>query len=253
MIVGIKGENKTGKTSLALSFPKPMLFMETDIGGYDRASYRFDVSQVTRVQYMLTRDMILKRAGISKGFVVGFKELWQQICDDFDSACADPSIATIVIDSFPQLWEICHTAFRQEIEDKTGKIRERLMPQEYGTPNFRMKYGIVYAARSANKFLVLTHYMTNEYEDVFTEQGTQSKATGNRVAAGWSHIEKEADIMIETSLNVDRKTKQASNVGTVTLCGLTREAVGLSLINPSWPDYSGIIESLRDAAAWKGG
>ena len=41
MIIGAWGEDKCCKTTFALTFPKPMVFMEFDIGGFDRAIYRF--------------------------------------------------------------------------------------------------------------------------------------------------------------------------------------------------------------------
>ncbi len=42
-IVGIWGEDKTGKTTLALTFPKPMKVMEIDIGGFTRAVHPISV------------------------------------------------------------------------------------------------------------------------------------------------------------------------------------------------------------------
>ena len=42
MIAGIWGEDKSCKTTLALTFPKPLIFMEFDIGGFQRAIYRFN-------------------------------------------------------------------------------------------------------------------------------------------------------------------------------------------------------------------
>ena len=41
MIAAIRGDDKTGKTSLILTFPKPLFHMDFDVGGFNRASHRF--------------------------------------------------------------------------------------------------------------------------------------------------------------------------------------------------------------------
>ena len=88
IVCGIWGNDKTGKTSVALSFPKPMLYMEFDLGGYDRAKYGYNGMSMVPKDMEAKGDIIIKQyvvpmQGIIMGatvrpskIITGVKGLW---------------------------------------------------------------------------------------------------------------------------------------------------------------------------------
>lgn len=150
-VTAIVGEEGSCKTTMALSFPKPMFHMELDMDGFQRAAWRFlkenpelkvkrcerneDLTQIDFSKYdLITKPypkplQVNKLKGALTGETVpsarkfqqpkrveGMKELWQTIINDFVYAVQQP-IASIVTDSATKLWNIAHNARLQELQD----------------------------------------------------------------------------------------------------------------------------------------
>ena len=114
-ITAICGDEGTGKTTMALTFPKPIRHFDIDVGGYRRAIWRLPAEGIESKGYpkpiqvdklMGTQGTPTTRLVIPKK-VEGMKELWQDIVTDFVAACTDESVKTIVIDSATMLLVIC--------------------------------------------------------------------------------------------------------------------------------------------------
>lgn len=118
------------------------------------------------------------------------------------------------------------------------KLRESLMPIEYGEPNARMR-ATIYAARTYNRNLVLTHYERPEYQDILTEKGKDSMATGRMEMDGFKHTGGLADIVVYTYL--------LDNVPwcKVLLCGLDLRLQGMELKEPTWDSIMDVLKMLR--------
>ena len=150
----IVGENKTGKTTLAMTSPGKIGWMEFDVGGVDRAAWRFpDIREkIVLKQYVTPLEEVKLRLGLVSNrkhieSVTGMAELWQQIVDDYFEFLEDPEIQTIVVDPYPQLWKINTASLLQEKqEDQIKKseqagyvdinLRERLKQIEYGPVSY---------------------------------------------------------------------------------------------------------------------
>ena len=264
-IVAICGDEGTGKTTMALTFPKPLRHFDVDVGGYRRAAWRLQTEGIESKGYprpiqvdklMGVQGSPTTRISIPKK-VEGMKELWQLVVEDFVAACMDTSMATVVIDSATLLWQICHNSHLQELQERQlalhkkkspnipfdeNEYRERLQPIEYGPANDRMRT-ILHTARSFQKNLVLVHYPTDEYGTIPDSKGIMVEGkTGVIILDGFKETKKLVDLVVWTSIketiNAGVSTKQP--IAKITKCGL--EGAGLAAVGLEIPaTFEGIV------------
>lgn len=255
MIVALWGPEKSWKTTMALTWPRPLAHFDLDVGGFDRAKWRMDTEGIESKSYLLPIQMEKMMGATSDGVsvrfpkrVIGYREVWQQIVIDFVAACNDKEIQTIVMDSATQLWSICHTSLLQEKQEiqlsKNPKLldhelREKLQPVEY--PNDRMR-SVIYTARSSRKNLVLTHYPKFLYKEKVTDKGIESYKTDDIDLDGFIHTKKLVDIIIWVETN--KKGEAEATITTCGLEGLGTKAEGIS-IEPSYQGILDLQESMR--------
>jgi len=226
MIFGIWGEDKSGKTSLACSLPKPLVIMEFDIGGFSRANKNLPEIKIKddlesgliiwekfpipfQIGSINLQEMTIRPSKI----IVGMKELFYQWLARYIQHLDDSNIATIVVDTATLLWEITCQGYLQEKQElqlplkadgmgSDGKsLRVQLQPPEYREPNTRMR-GVVYQAQLREKHLVLTHHATDEYGPILLKDGGISDGkTGKRIRHGWTWLGDAADIIVHTYYN----------------------------------------------------
>lgn len=218
MIFGLWGEDKSCKTTLALTFPKPMVYMEFDIGGFDRAIYRFqkefDQGLIRYEPYPLPMtfgkfDPSALTVRPSK-VIVGMKELFYQWASKYITHLRDPAVASIVIDTFTLHYGVTCDGYLQEKQElqlplrpdgkgNDGKeLRSQLIQIEYKEPNTRIR-GIIYNAKAAKKHLILVHHARDEYKPMPQRDGTiANSATGKRERAGFATLGDSADVIVHT-------------------------------------------------------
>jgi len=193
-----------------------MVFMEFDIGGFDRAIYRyqkdFDDGRIIYEDYPM--PMTFGKFDPSKlsitpsPIIVGMKELFYKWAAKYIEHLQDPNIATIVIDTATLLHSINADCYLQELQEKQmpllpnglgkdgKKLREQLIQIEYREPNNRMR-GILYNAKSSRKHLVLVHHARDEYGLVKQRDGGVANGpTGKRERAGFTTLGDSADVII---------------------------------------------------------
>ncbi len=289
-VVAITGDEGSCKSSMALSFPPPLYHFDLDVGGFNRAIWRLrkenpdlriyqakkgeDISvldfsaydiiskpyprplQESKLMGQLTgggdKPASIRTLKLPKK-VEGMKELWQDIITDFVLVGKQPDINGMVFDSATMLWNVCHNARLQELQEiqeykwrtasSTSKIpfpedeyRERLQPIEYGQPNERMTALLQYS-RSVQKNLVLTHYPTDEYGMISDGKGGMTEGkTGKQVIDGFKNTGKLCDLIVWTfvkdTTRTDPTTKKSVPVKTpiarITKCGI--EGMGLDAV-----------------------
>lgn len=215
-IIGIWGEDKSCKTTLALTFPKPLIFMEFDIGGFDRAIYRFQKDFDTKLIRYEAYPMPIQIGKFDPAtltvkpskIIVGMKELFYHWLTRYIKHLENPEVASIVIDTATLLYSITCDSYlqeKQEIQfDLNGnllpneKLRTQLLQVEYREPNNRMR-GIIYNAKVYKKHLVLVHHARDEYGPVRQKDGTVAQgATGKRERAGFATLGDSADVIVHT-------------------------------------------------------
>jgi len=247
MICLIGGEEKTGKSTLALTFPKPMVYHEFDIGGYDRAK-KSDTEYITLHKYTIPLQASMKNGTmVPSKTVIGIKELWYKFLYDFNQACLNDDVKTIVIDTWYQLWEVARLGVLQEKQElqfddngqlKKGetKIRTALLQIEYGEPNARMR-NIMFYAKGMNKHLVLVTYDKDEYKPQIDPDGRLVEVrTGKKLYAGWSETQKHADIALWNRLENGVFTTEITLPGVVPM-----EYVGMKFEDFSYDLLAGLI------------
>jgi len=282
MIAAVWGDEKAWKSTFGLSFPKPLFHLDLDVGGFDRAIWRFPELRVKRLSFteklstvdwsqydivdkpypipiQMERLLGAQKVGTTIRFprqIVGYKKVWESIVVDFVEACQGQA-ATIFPDSATMLWSICHTALledKQQIQLSQGMkveddhFRERLQPVEF--PNDRMR-SLIYTARSFGKNLILSHYPRDVYADRITEKGKEEYRTGEITLDGFKDTQKLVDIVIYLSLEwltnpVTHERKQ-DIVAKITRCGLPglgTKATG-EIIAPSYQGILDLIDTLK--------
>jgi len=149
-VTAIVGDEGSCKTTMALSFPKPMYHFELDMDGFRRASWRLpqeypnikikefgrdeDITEVDITQFDICTKPYPKPLQVDKlkgamtgntpsvrkfqqpKRIEGMKELWQSIITDFVYV-GQQGITSIVFDSATKLWNIAHNARLQELQE----------------------------------------------------------------------------------------------------------------------------------------
>ena len=264
MRVAICGPEGSWKSSMGLTWPKPLRHFDIDVGGFERATWsglaspRIDLTNIESKSYRVPMSaeklMSAPQGKPTVRFpkrVIGYRETWQDIVVDFVAACQDPKIKSIQMDSSTGLWEVCHKGYLQEkqeiqlaqgIKEDAEKFRERLQPVEF--PNDRMNQ-LVYTAQSYGKNLIMIHYPKDEYARMPNSKGDmEDQKTGKLIIDGFKHTEKIIDIVIWTELKY-RKVNgnaewycEAKIMGKCGVPGLGTAALGWELPTP---DYQGLV------------
>ena len=275
MIIGIWGDDKTCKTTFALTAPKKLAHMEFDIGGYDRAKHRFkeaistgdiiteheghELRYVMPFQYGDMSDLNLVRP--SK-IVVGMKELFFQFLSHYMKLVNDPEIATIVIDTGTLLWEVCSSSVLQEKQElqftadgnlKPGQqLRTSLNTFEYREPNIRMR-GVMYQAKANRTNLIITHHSTDQYGPVLRGGEVKEEKTGKKERKGWNTLGDSADVIVHTFLKEIDTSKDDTPImklkphATIDLAECI-DLVGVELRIPTYDKVAKLVEMSKLAA-----
>ncbi len=261
------GEDKSCKNTLGFSFPKPLVDMEFDIGGFRRACRNlphlpikdwYDQKLITLEQFAIPFQIQLDDAKNVRPtkVIVGMKELFYQFAAKFIGHLQDPNIKTIMVDTGTLLYEITCQGYLQELQEKqaplnatTGKgsdgkpLRTSLLPIEYREPYIRMR-GFAYQAKAHKKHLIMTHHASDEYGLVKLRDGTLGEGkTGKRVMHGWAQWGDSADVVGHTWW--DSKAMKA--YFTVELAEV-KELEGMSFENPTFETLDTIIKMIRGEA-----
>jgi len=249
---GIWGEDKSGKSSLALTFPKPIQHLEFDLGGYDRAKWRFkkdtDGGFVTTKPFVVPMQGTIDEVTIKQSKIVtGVKELWYEFLVEY-LRFLKSEMVTGVIDTGTLLWETICTAYLQEKQEiqldpngnllrSESRLRVSLLPIEYREPNIRMR-GLIYQAKAHGKNLVLTHHSRDEYKPMtdFKTGEIKDSRTGERERSGFSSLGDSTDLMLHTY-------KQNGKF----YCKVDEQSVPTALVGMEFedPSYDKIAEAIR--------
>ena len=210
MIISLWGKEGSGKSSVGLSFPKPLFHQELDIGGFDRAAwfvakqYKESTGKELRIRRCAPKEDISKldwnewdivtkpyvtpvqleklmgvsqKAGVSVRFprqVIGVKEVWQDIIIDTVTVGQVPIVKTIMPDSATQLWWVCHSSLLQEKQEI--QIAQGIKPE---AKDFREKLMPVEFPNNRMREVIYTvksfgkHYVMTHYpKDIYANKVT---------------------------------------------------------------------------------
>ena len=260
------GEDKSCKNTLALTFPKPLVDMEFDIGGFERSCRNLPHLPIKdwynegliRLETFIVPfqigdiDPIAKIIRPSK-VVVGMKELFYEFAAKFIGHLKDPEIKSIMVDTGTLLYDVTCQAYLQELQEKqmpinvsTGKgsdgksLRAQLQPIEYREPYIRMR-GFAYQAKAHKKHLIVTHHASDEYGITKKSDGTIGEGkTGKRALHGWGQWGDSADVVGNTYWD-STKMKPYFHVELAEV----KELEGMVFEQPTFDDIQTVIKMLR--------
>lgn len=255
MIIGEWGEDKSGKTTFGLTFPKPLVIFEFDVGGVDRAKWRFNgefkAGLVDVQQYPMPLQIVANKSKLSfSNIIVGHRELWEEFMQALYNTLIDDKTATIMIDTGTLLWEICRNSYLQEKQEdnvrKKEKIREKLLPIEYAEPNARMR-SILHACKAKNKHLIITHHARDEFISQVNklEGRVEEVRSGKRERSGWTGLGDVADIIVHTYFAQKNGDQKPTTYCDVDICGLVKEMEGMSFREPNYESLMKAVDSIR--------
>jgi hypothetical protein len=266
-VLVVVGDNKTCKSTLALTAPGKIGWQEFDIGGYKRAAGRFDDldGRVVFKKYMTPMEQMKAKLGLvgrKRGLesrTIGVRELYVRATEDFLSFCEDPSITTIVWDNLPKFWRMVSGSVLQEKQDlqiegwmKIYKneeqiqqkllagelrLREQLLQIEYGEPNERVR-NFINASKESDKNFVIIVTLDDERKPQLVKGEIEQVPTGKRVPAGWrwDHLKQEVDLVIFTRIEMESQVtvvdkKKVTSVLPVPYGKVTLSGEGLELLD----------------------
>ena len=247
--LSIIGENKTGKTTLALTAPKKIGWIEFDIGGFDRAKPRFpeiekqvETRQFYRRQVLSTKLLALP-AGVSDeevSKIEGMEEMLDDVLKFWSKWLDDPEIQTIVVDPWTRMWKIVCDA-QLQIKQTVNPLKKNLGQLEYGQPNSVMEK-LIHNTRMAGKNLILIQNMDDEY--VSNEPRRDPAGNIYRIPAGWkwNNMKGLTDLVVRTHV----KNKQPYL--TIEISGEGMNSIGSELKEPTWDTLSQYIAMMNAVA-----
>jgi len=265
-IIGIWGEDKACKSTLALTWPKPLVVMEMDIGGFHRACRNlphlpikdwYDQGLIKYEAYPLPMTFgkfdLTKLTVKPSKLIIGMKELFYRFATNYIKHLQDKDLATIVIDTATILKTVTDDCYLQELQEKqlplnpvTGlgsdgkQLRSSLIQIEYKEPNNRTR-GIYYNAKSHGKHLVLVHHARDEYKPQLQRDGTIANSpTGKRERSGFATLGDSADMIVYTYW--DNKVKKP--YCKVELAEV-KELEGMVFETPTYDKMAKVIRMIR--------
>jgi len=264
MIFVLWGEDKSCKNTLALSFPRPIVDMEFDVGGFKRACRNlphlpikdwYNNGEIILEQYAIPFqlgdiDPVASIVRPSKR-VTGMKELWYKFAAKYVEHLQNPNIASILVDTGTLLYEVTSAGYLQEKQEAQFDANGNLLPKEkllthlyppvlYQQVNIRMR-GFIYQAKRFDKNLILTHHASDVYGLVPGAGGALVEGrTGKRQLHGWGQLGDGADVVGYTYWNSTAK-KPYFNVELAEV----KELEGMVFEEPTYDKIQTVISMIR--------
>lgn len=173
LIMSIEGLDKTGKTTFALTAPKPLVVINTDFG-HEGVMERFADQDVWVLDLPCASELL------QEGDTGAYDEAWRKFVEGYNAAMKHAR--TIVWDTATELWELARLKYH-------GKLTQ-VKPHNYTEVNmvFRQLIKDAYDNKSLN--LIMIHKVKEEY--------INDKFTGKMVRSGFKDTPYLVQILAQT-------------------------------------------------------
>lgn len=230
----LRGEEATGKTSWAYTAPKPIVGFNFDMGAeraiwgakYEEffAGLDIHIEPYTPAHFTgsklepeppklwgehdITIYELPQQIQLDDELLHGCRELWAYFIGLLGNAVSDPAVSSIVLDTGTIARRVradAHLQGLQENKKPSDAPRKQLLQIEWGVPGDAIR-NIYTLMAGANKNFIVTHHMTDKYEDVVTigadgSSKVESRNTGERILEGLPQTPRFVDIMLHSSKN----------------------------------------------------
>ncbi len=262
LVIGSWGPIKSAKTTFGLTFPRPLVHLDFDLG-FERARARIPANlQIITVPHNVPLTPLILDSGdiITKGYKLPIKfpkqkmpggtlEIWEnEIIPDIVLIMETPRILSILYDTGTVMWSIDKDAQLERAQKsaaKFGNTRETLSQIEYSVPNQEIR-ALLGAAKHYGKNLYIPHHIGGMYEERLTTKGTESVRTGD-TWDGWSHLGAIVDVIGRTKIQTPINGQGIVTELVIETCGYTLQAEGLTVPNPTFDTVLSLINTLREA------
>ena len=265
-LYGIYGPPGSTKSSIACSFPKPLVFYDFDRGLHRArggkltvtdqgvAATYFDAPGLITAKYptIPIRSLTTRYEKLD-----GWRKAWGELVRGFAEDCENPDIKTVVWDTATFEWKMCTECVLEELQ-QTKPGRKQLLQMEYGEPNSRQNT-MLQAASIYRKNLVLVHHETDEYAPITMggravtddDGNPKSAPTGKKIPDGFRYTIGKCDwvfyVKVEqrAPINLNGGEPLPKVATPVAVC--QKSALGLDLlgIEFEWLTYGSLERALK--------
>lgn len=203
LVISIEGEEKTGKTWLALSsLPEPIVYINCDRNNARlvsalRAKGRKILTAGPHLFIPMPTDDILRQSDRDVLGDVARRALvpWKALKTDYLTALKDPKVRSIVVDSGTQAYVMCRLG-------RFGKLLE-VAPVLYSKTNFEFS-NLLNIGHDSDKTVVWINRIGEEYSRGADKQGREiSRKTGGMKTLGYKEFNFAMDAVIRTEISQD--------------------------------------------------
>jgi hypothetical protein len=170
IIASIEGTDKTGKTHLALTAPRPIMYIDLDVGT-EGVIHKFQGEDL-----MVYQVQQPERLGSSQELMGRYGEIWATVQDKISEALA-MNEGTLIIDTFTEAYDICRLAH-------FGKMSQ-VQPHQYGVAYADLRE-VMRKVHQSKMSCILLHKMGNNFN------------TGEPEMKGWNDIPHQVQVTLRT-------------------------------------------------------
>lgn len=243
----IFGPKYTAKSSMALTWPKPLAYYDLEKGGIRAWGWNALVMKGDVLPRNIDIPMrsLLKRYQMMRGYI----DAWSQFVDLLEADLQNPLIQTVVIDTGSRMRQLIVDAFLEE-RQKDNPSKKTLDRIEYAQPNRRTEDVMDAPAKRAGKHLVVVYHEADEYAPVIGPDGVpvrddrgavKQDITGRMRPDGYSNAESDSDWIIYTSMGKDAKGKPQPRAE-ILKCPYGLDIIGMKF---DWISYEKIVSMLK--------
>jgi hypothetical protein len=269
LIMSLWGDTKTAKTTLAMSFPKPLIHFDFD-QGFRRMAHRIpdniSVVIVAPNETLATKSELSGKLPdiINREYqwpvqwpgqqVTGSDEFWNLLSDELRLVCSIVELRSVLLDTGGLLWNLVGSAElqrKQQAASNRGGSRENIGEIEYRRPNSDMR-AMISGVKTSRKSLCITHHWDDVYQDVMvldTRTGREKKdtvRTGAKTWQGWKHMAGVVDLTVQTYNDKNGNGLVVPHT-VIQTCGFTLAAEGETIAEPTFDKILDLINEKRKA------
>jgi hypothetical protein len=229
-IVGsFQGPEMTGKTWLACGAPDPIGYLAFD-PGVEGVVDKY-MRQHPEVLIGL-KEYAVPQAGV-KGSQEQGRKIWNEFHDDYSEMMADDEVATVVVDTATEAWELARLAC-------FGRL-EKIPPVLYTEVNNDFRQ-LLRMARESDKNVIFIHKIKKEWVSSKDQDGkTKSDWFGNWERAGFADLGYNVHVQLET---FKRHTDKGTEFGFMVLDCRQNPAIEQLTFTGEDASFSALIEQV---------